>query len=71
MLLGNIANGLRFLKNYHIVHMDLTPKNILVWPQLITKIIDFGEAYCYMVCKSNYRPGFTNPYGPPEVFSQK
>lgn len=42
MILGNIANGLRFLKNQKIVHMDLTPKNILIGQAYLTKIIDFG-----------------------------
>lgn len=41
-LLSSISNGLRFLRNNKIVHMDLTPKNILVVSGLITKIIDFG-----------------------------
>lgn len=41
-LLANIANGLRFLKHYHIAHMDFNPTNILVGPYLNTKIIDFG-----------------------------
>ena len=41
-ILANIANGLRFLNNHHIVHMDLAPKNILVGSGLLTKIIDFG-----------------------------
>lgn len=42
IILSNIANGLRFLRNYRIVHMDLSLKNILVGSSLITKIIDFG-----------------------------
>lgn len=41
-LLSNIANALRFLNSHKIVHMDLTPRNILVGPNLLTKIIDFG-----------------------------
>jgi len=41
-LLANITNGLRFLKQHRITHMDLNPNNILVGPHLITKIIDFG-----------------------------
>lgn len=45
--------------------MDLAPKNILVSAGLLTKIIDFGEAYCDAVCLKNYQPGFTIPYGPP------
>lgn len=65
LLLSNIANGLRFLNSNKIVHMDLAPKNILVSAGLLTKIIDFGEAYCDAVCIKNYQPGFTIPYGPP------
>jgi serine/threonine protein kinase len=65
IILANIANGLRFLKNQRIVHMDLTPKNILIGSGLFTKIIDFGEAYCDKINTRSYKPGFTNPYGPP------
>ena len=65
LLMSSVANGLRFLRNHRIVHMDLTPKNVLVTWGLITKIIDFGEAYCDRICKKDYQPGFTNPYGPP------
>lgn len=65
VLLAGIANGLRFLKNHNIAHMDLTPKNVLIAPGLIPKIIDFCEAYCFCFCKNDYSPGFTNPYGPP------
>lgn len=44
-ILVNLANALRFLKDYSIVHMDLNLNNILVYRDLLTKVIDFGEAY--------------------------
>ena len=49
-LLLNVVHGLRYLANYNIVHLDLKPINVLVCRQLITKIIDFGEAYHPKVC---------------------
>lgn len=70
-IMAGIVNGLRFLRNHNITHMDLTPKNILITSGLMPKIIDFGEAYCFFICKKDYSPGFTNPYGPPEVFTHK
>lgn len=46
----NVLQGLRLLKERKIVHMDLSPKNILVFPSLLAYIIDFGEAYHEKVC---------------------
>ena len=46
----NILQGLRILKELGIVHMDISPKNILVFPNLLAYIIDFGEAYHEEVC---------------------
>ena len=68
-ILSNIANGLRFLAKQKIVHMDLNLSNILVSPSFLTKIIDFGESYCSNLDNVKYSPGFTNPFGPPEVFN--
>lgn len=58
--------------------MDLTPSNIIISSHdMLPKIIDFGEAYHSQLKKGksknnlDYYPGFTNPFGPPEVFSKK
>lgn len=46
IILSHIAQGLRFLSNYKIVHMDLKPNNVLVMlKEGLVKIIDFSEAY--------------------------
>ena len=44
-MLGHIANALRFLHYYRVIHMDLTPNNILINDQGLPRVIDFGEAY--------------------------
>lgn len=49
-LVKNVLNGLKFLRDYKIVHLDLKPANILVSYDLLTKIIDFGESYHPGVC---------------------
>lgn len=50
-LLINIIHGLRQIHICDIVHLDLKPINILVCRGLITKIIDFGEAYHREACQ--------------------
>lgn len=32
------------------------------------KIIDFGESYHHKVCKEDFVPGFTHPFGAPECY---
>ncbi len=41
-VLGSIVNGIRFLKTIDLVHMDLNPNNILIGPDILPKIIDYG-----------------------------
>lgn len=41
-LIVNLANSLRFLSDYQIVHMDLNLNNVLVYRDYLTKVIDFG-----------------------------
>jgi len=40
-----IAQSLRYLQEYKIVHLDLKPSNIMTTKRLSIKIIDFGESY--------------------------
>jgi len=47
-----LTQGLRYLKQYKIVHLDLKPSNIMTHRNLALKIIDFGEAYHPMLKNS-------------------
>jgi serine/threonine protein kinase len=70
-LLVNLANSLRFLNDYHVVHMDLGLNNILVYRDYLIKLIDFGEAYSENVNTSNgkyLKRGYTFPFSSPEYF---
>jgi serine/threonine protein kinase len=40
-----ILQGLRYLKDYQIAHLDLKLANIMIGSRLVVKIIDFGESY--------------------------
>jgi len=70
IILSHVAHGLRFLKNYDIVHNDLKINNILVVAKdMLIKLIDFGESYHPEVCKAkdyHYKPAYTIPYVSPE-----
>jgi len=37
-----ITQGLRYLKDYRIAHLDLKPSNIMMHSKLTVKLIDFG-----------------------------
>lgn len=39
-----IINGLLFLKKKNIAHRDIKPQNILIFPNNVFKVADFGEA---------------------------
>lgn len=63
-----IAQGLKTLKDYEIVHLDLKPSNCIVTRKLIIKLIDFGESYSEELCSNkltDFKPAFTMPYGCP------
>jgi serine/threonine protein kinase len=40
-----IAQGLRYLQEYQIAHLDLKPSNIMIYKKMMIKLIDFGESY--------------------------
>jgi serine/threonine protein kinase len=77
--LYEIAVGLRFLRDYGIIHNDLKPQNVLlkvmsdknkVNSTFMLRIIDFGESYSAFQTQLNknnkYKRGFTIPYASPE-----
>lgn len=66
-MLLQVAQGLKFLKENQIVHLDLKPANILIQKNYIAKITDFGESYNSRVCDEKFRPGRTYPFVAPEV----
>jgi serine/threonine protein kinase len=62
----NVIQGIRHLIEQGIIHLDLKPINVLVCKQLITKIIDYGDAYHPDVCpQSNLPPMKTMPLALP------
>lgn len=40
-----IGQGLRYLKEYKIAHLDVKPSNIMTCQGFTFKLIDFGESY--------------------------
>jgi len=66
-----IANGLHFLEEKGIYHLDLKPGNVMLTRNFLCKLIDFGESYCEQFSLKTFRPGKTFPYAPPEVFQEQ
>jgi len=54
ILLKYIAEGIKFLKDHKICHLDIKPSNILFGNGLV-KLIDFGEAYHPEVCQKSIK----------------
>lgn len=59
----SILQALRYIRDYHIVHLDLKPNNIMIYSNMLVKLIDFGEAYHPSLL--SHRPGYTIPYSSP------
>jgi serine/threonine protein kinase len=65
----SIAQSMRYLREFNVVHLDLKPSNILMYHNMLVKIIDFGESYHPDICDKDFCPGFTVPYSCPELYS--
>lgn len=50
-ILINVLQSLRLIKDYEVVHMDLSPGNILVSQNYIPQLIDFGQSYSKAICE--------------------
>lgn len=76
-LMRDIAQGLAFLHDHNILHLDLKPGNVLLhWDDdalLPTAMLgDFGSSLPVQACWQHHRTGHTGTmeYMPPEVFQQ-
>lgn len=49
-LIFSIVQSLRYLRDYKIVHLDLKPNNIMIFCNMLVKLIDFGESYHPDIC---------------------
>ena len=49
-LIFSITQSLRYIRDFRIVHLDLKPNNIMIFCNLLVKLIDFGESYHPEVC---------------------
>eukprot|EP00331_Platyophrya_macrostoma_P011931 CAMPEP_0176410282 /NCGR_PEP_ID=MMETSP0127-20121128/2971_1 /TAXON_ID=938130 /ORGANISM="Platyophrya macrostoma, Strain WH" /LENGTH=259 /DNA_ID=CAMNT_0017789763 /DNA_START=422 /DNA_END=1198 /DNA_ORIENTATION=- len=74
------ANGLRFLKNEGVYHLDIKGSNILVQTNYTLRLIDFGESYLKnphpklnlsSAYEQQFKPGRTLPYASPEIVSRR
>ena len=75
-----IANGLRYLKEEGVYHLDLKGSNALVQKNFNIRLIDFGESYLKSIderlgvnateYKKHFIPGKTLPYASPEILQK-
>lgn len=49
-VLINVLQALKLIKEYDVVHMDLSPGNVLISSNYISRLIDFGESYHEKIC---------------------
>jgi serine/threonine protein kinase len=47
-----IAEGIKFLKDHEIVHLDIKPSNLLFGFGIV-KITDFGESFHPQICQKS------------------
>jgi hypothetical protein len=52
-LIFAIIQALRYIRDYSIVHLDLKPNNIMIYCNMLIKLIDFGESYHHEVCSKS------------------
>jgi serine/threonine protein kinase len=73
-LMFSLTQALRYLRDYRIVHLDLKPSNIMLYCNMLVKLVDFGESYHPDLEDGTpphyaaHKPGFTLPYSCPELF---
>ncbi len=41
-LIYSIVQALRYIRDYRIVHLDLKPNNVMIFFNMLIKLIDFG-----------------------------
>lgn len=46
-IIRGICEGLHYLHEKNVLHLDLKPSNILLDPNLVPKITDFGLSRCF------------------------
>ena len=56
-IIKEICEGIQYLHDKNIVHLDLKPANILLDNKMSPKICDFGLSRCF---KENQRQHITN-----------
>ena len=70
-IMSQIANGVKYLHHYGIIHNDLKPSNIMITKQddsIKIKIIDFGVSKIISPNEKINDSCGTTPFIPPEIF---
>ena len=70
-LLRGVANGMHAVHAQGLLHLDLKPANVLIGPNLVPWIADFGLCTPIETAPSLAERRGTTPYAAPELFAPK
>jgi serine/threonine protein kinase len=70
-IMKKLLEGLEYLQSFNIIHGDIKPSNILVFPDEDIKYADFNLSSIYLKDEELNKKLYTITYRPPEILQNK